>query len=577
MANARVAERMAAQRKQYEEEEDKLQKQAVKQKAAAASASEKAFAQKEEAKQKAAERKAADLPSAADSSAKTSAKANSYTKTQQAQTAFETWQRDAEERRRAQQEEAKRKAAERKEADLPGFDGHAAQKAFEQQKAAERIEYLNVKEARDKKSALEQELAELNARAKEETEKAGTVQIVASGRKGANVSFVHPETQKRIDELEKQISDLNKNINLASRTQEKKYLYNSALKAEDFDEYSKEPEKEEKVINPHQQNVKRETETVKAFMTEDEKAVYNYYYNKFGKEKAEEYFDSIREELNQRQAQAIFSGNEGKVLNEYIQGAAAGLENSKEGYQSFLDMIFGIEEPQPTGTMDFVSQMAREDLENSGFKLPEALGGASLGQIGFDAINTTANMLPSLMLGTLGGAGIGAAAIGTSAAGNAYNSAITEGYSKEQATNYAALVGASEAALGYVLGGIEATGGKLGKTALAKVLPKIDDALAKAAVNVGGKCFRSFRRNTSRKFFHRFLKTLRFLKKTKSIFFLRKRFIPVFLERFPQAELLFLTAAQTFRRFFRKRKFRFLLMGTQLRKNKALLRIKSLK
>ena len=101
-------------------------------------------------------------------------------------------------------------------------------------------------------------------------------------------------------------------------------------------------------------------------------------------------------------------------------------------------------------------------------------------------------MLPSLMLGTLGGAGIGAAAIGTSAAGNAYNSAITEGYSKEQATNYAALVGASEAALGYVLGGIEATGGKLGKTALAKVLPKIDDALAKAAVNVGGKMLSEF-------------------------------------------------------------------------------------
>lgn len=392
----------------------------------------------------------------------------------------------------AKREKAAAQAKANKEKDLPGFDGHAAQKAFEQQKAAERIEYLNVKEARDKKSALEQELAEAKAQAKAETEKAGTVQIVSHGIKGKQNDFVLPETQKRIDELEKQISDLNKNINLASRTQEKKYLYNSALKAEDFDEYSKEPEKEEKVINPHQQNIKRETETVKAFMTEDEKAVYNYYYNKFGKEKAEEYFDSIREELNQRQAQAIFSGNEGKVLNEYIQGAAAGLENSKEGYQSFLNMILGIEEPQPISTMDFVSQMAREDLENSGFKLPEALGGASLGQIGFDAINTTANMLPSLMLGTLGGAGIGAAAIGASAAGNAYNSAITEGYSKEQATNYAALVGASEAALGYVLGGIEATGGKLGKAALAKVLPKIDNALAKAAVNVGGKMLSEF-------------------------------------------------------------------------------------
>ena len=155
-------------------------------------------------------------------------------------------------------------------------------------------------------------------------------------------------------------------------------------------------------------------------------------------------------------------------------------------------MILGIEEPQPTSTMDFVSGMAREDLAKTGFKLPEALGGASLGQIGFDAINTTANMLPSMLLGTLGGAGIGAAAIGASAAGNAYNSAITEGYSKEQATNYAALVGASEASLGYLLGGIEATGGKISKAALGKVLPKIDNALAKAAVNVGGKMLSEF-------------------------------------------------------------------------------------
>ena len=155
-------------------------------------------------------------------------------------------------------------------------------------------------------------------------------------------------------------------------------------------------------------------------------------------------------------------------------------------------MILGTEEPQPTGTMDFVSQMAREDLADRGLKLPEALGGASLGQIGFDVVNTTANMLPSLALGTLGGGAVGAVAIGASAAGNAYNSAITEGYSKEQATNYAALVGASETALGYILGGIEATGGKMSKAVLNKVLPKIDNALAKSAVNVGEKMLSEF-------------------------------------------------------------------------------------
>lgn len=390
------------------------------------------------------------------------------------------------------EEEKKEKAAQQakayKEADLPSSKNSDYSKRREQ----ERLEYLNVKEARDKKSALEQELSELKNQAKEQEKKAGTAAIVASGLKGRSGSVVDLETQKKISDIEKEISDLGKNINLASGIQNKKYLYNSALRAEDFDDYSFEPEKEEQEIKPHQQNIKRETETVKGFMTEDERAIYNYYYNKFGEEKAEEFFDSIREDLNKREAKAIFKGNEGKVINEYIQGAAAGLESSKEGYKSAINMLLGIDEPQPTSTYDFLSGMAREDLENSGIKLPEFLGGASLGQIGFDVVNTTANMLPSIMLGTLGGSAVGAVGIGASAAGNAYNEALLAGYDKEQAANYAALVGASEASLGYLLGGIEATGGKLGKAAMAKVLPKIDNALAKAAVNVGGKMLSEF-------------------------------------------------------------------------------------
>lgn len=392
-------------------------------------------------------------------------------------------------------EKAAATAKANKEADLPGFDGHAAQKAFEEQKAAEKIEYLNVKEARDKKYALEQELADLKAQAKEENGKAGTVQIVSSGIKGNMNAFVSAETQNKISALEKEISELNKNINLAERTQNKKYLAQSAAKAEDFEEYSKEPAKEENnqsAVPYKAANQGRETETLKGYMTDEERAVYNYYLNKFGKEKAEEFFESIEEDLSYRQAQAIFEGNEGKVINEYIQGAAAGLENSKEGYQSFLNMLLGEEDVKPQSTYDFLSQMAREDLADSGIKLPEKLGGASLGQIGFDVVNTTANMLPSMFLGTLGGGAVGAAAIGASAAGNAYNEALTAGYDKEQAQNYAALVGASEAALGYLLGGIEATGGKLSKTALAKVLPKIDNALAKTAVSVGGKMASEF-------------------------------------------------------------------------------------
>ena len=95
----------------------------------------------------------------------------------------------------AKTEKAAAQAKKNKEADLPEFDVHAAQKAYQQKVEQEKIEYLNTKEAQDKKYALEQELAELKAQAKNQTKEAGTVQIVASGRKGGLGSFVDPETQ----------------------------------------------------------------------------------------------------------------------------------------------------------------------------------------------------------------------------------------------------------------------------------------------------------------------------------------------------------------------------------------------
>ena len=94
--------------------------------------------------------------------------------------------------------------------------GYWKQKAYENRVQQEKTEYLNVKEARDKKSALEKELESLKNQAKGESKKEGTVAIVASGMRGRSGTVVSSETQNRISELEKEISDLNKNINLAS-------------------------------------------------------------------------------------------------------------------------------------------------------------------------------------------------------------------------------------------------------------------------------------------------------------------------------------------------------------------------
>ena len=78
-------------------------------------------------------------------------------------------------------------------------------------------------------------------------------------------------------------------------------------------------------------------------------------------------------------------------------------------------------------------------------------------------------------------------------AGNAYKLKLDEGWTPEQAKTYAGLVGLSESALQYVIGGISALSGggnPLGEKVLSKVLgqvAKVDNALARTALNFGAR------------------------------------------------------------------------------------------
>ena len=155
------------------------------------------------------------------------------------------------------------------------------------------------------------------------------------------------------------------------------------------------------------------------------------------------------------------------------------------------------------------SEMVREDLADNGPKLPKVLGGASLGQIAYDSITTTANMAPSILAsyavaaaaGTLGlsakaaqtvGSYAGNTAMGLSAAGGAYQQALNEGYDKNQARGYSILVGASEMAMEKLLGGISAVGGNaLGRNAV-KNIANADTALKAIAKRVGGSALSEF-------------------------------------------------------------------------------------
>ena len=224
-------------------------------------------------------------------------------------------------------------------------------------------------------------------------------------------------------------------------------------------------------------------------MTESEVATFNYYYAKHGKEKAKEYLSSIQETLSQRKASGIYEGLQGNTALEIIFGMQAGVDQ----FQSGLRALVSEEDYIPASATQMVSGAVREDLADVGGKLPRFLGGASAGQVLYDAVTTTANMAPSILtsmavgaLNPVAGQVAGTALMGASAAGHAYQEAVNLGYDKDQARGYSILIGASEAALQYVLGGIGKLGGAATGNLLTNALNGIDNGLLRVAVKLGG-------------------------------------------------------------------------------------------
>ncbi len=228
-------------------------------------------------------------------------------------------------------------------------------------------------------------------------------------------------------------------------------------------------------------------------MTNDEIAIYNYYYSKQGKGAAEKYRKSIELKVNTRVAEKMYSPMEDDRLMEYLFMLTAGPDQFNTGVQGLAHSIAGNEEYIAPSAIQIASGMVREDLKDFGPDLPEWMGGGSLGQAVYDFGVTTSNMAPSILASTAiglfnptAGAVVGNTLMGASAAGNAYMEKINLGYSKEQATAYGMMVGTSEALLQYALGGIGKLGGKGTKTIL-KNLDAVDNVLARVAQSAGGK------------------------------------------------------------------------------------------
>lgn len=220
-------------------------------------------------------------------------------------------------------------------------------------------------------------------------------------------------------------------------------------------------------------------------MTDGEIAMYNYLYATQGRKAADEYIDTIAEGLNYKLAQ----DDAANVGDNVLKGMSYGFQSGVERFGTGVADMFR-DEATPISATEYGSQLVRENLADSGFKLPEFMGGSSVGQVAFDTANTVGNMAPSILLSVLTSGvgasaavagGASAASMGLSAGGSAKAQALREGYTAEQATSYGLLIGASEGALQYLLGGISKLGGKLTGGIVQKAIQNIDDSLLRIA------------------------------------------------------------------------------------------------
>ena len=227
-------------------------------------------------------------------------------------------------------------------------------------------------------------------------------------------------------------------------------------------------------------------------MSDDEVKLYNYIYNTKGEKKASQYLNDIAEGLNYKAAEKKVKENKGNTGREIFYGAESGLDQFRQGMRSIVNGIVSggdSDEALPTSEIQYTGSMYREDLKDKG---PKILG-SSLGQAGYDMLNTSANMVPSIVVSTAtANPALGAATLGASAGGNTFNEAWKSGVTKSQAAAYGITNGLAEAGMQYFLGGISKLGGKEGGSIIlngvnkvtggkvAAVTSKVDAAISNA-------------------------------------------------------------------------------------------------
>lgn len=213
-----------------------------------------------------------------------------------------------------------------------------------------------------------------------------------------------------------------------------------------------------------------------AYMSEDEKKIYSYILAKDGNEKADEYLDYLKEDINYRKAGVEFASIAGNPVMEILHGAKNGLMRNVDAMKNLVNLTG--DEARPVSKNEYLSGMISEDLKDAGPKIM----GNSLGKIGYDIVDNTANMVPSMVIGNpIAGASI----MGVNSGATSANEAWREHGDKNKALAYGVVNGALEGGLQYALGGISKLGGAGTGRIKDYLSSKVSGTLGKALINTG--------------------------------------------------------------------------------------------
>lgn len=233
--------------------------------------------------------------------------------------------------------------------------------------------------------------------------------------------------------------------------------------------------------NPHATLVAN----IHQWMTEDEKKVYNYYVGKGDAQKAEEYLNGLKDKFEQRAAGDLVTKWD-DTASELIFSLVSGANQAFTGLGNLDNLINGTEGDSTTNRLNYAYGQMSSNNEG-------------IWKVANDLAQTTGNMLPSIAVSSATGVPLfGAVLMGVSSAGNSYSEMRSLGYSANQARAYGVMVGASEAALQYAIGGISKLGGKavdklagdlIAKcgTKLTTALAGINNGIARVAIKYGGQ------------------------------------------------------------------------------------------